>query len=76
MRVVNIITLILVIIGGINWGGVGLLQIDLVATLFGGQGAVLSRIVYILVFISALWQIVVLMGIINRGEIGAERNAR
>lgn len=57
MRALNIITLILVIVGGINWGLVGLFQFDLVAAIFGGQDAVLSRIVYILVGLSALWQI-------------------
>ena len=45
---------ILLIIGGLNWGLVGLFDLDLVATLFG-QGTMLSRIVYILVGLSALW---------------------
>ena len=45
---------ILLIIGGINWGLVGLMNLDLVATLFG-QGSMISRIVYILVGLSALW---------------------
>lgn len=57
MNALNTITLILVIIGGINWGLIGLFQFDLVAALFGGQDAMLSRIVYILVGLSALWQI-------------------
>lgn len=58
MRVINIITLVLVIIGGINWGLMGLAQFDLVATLFGGPGSALSRIVYSLVGLSALWQLI------------------
>jgi uncharacterized protein len=49
------IALVLVIIGGINWGLIGLFQWDLVAWIFGGQAAVVSRIVYVLVFLSALW---------------------
>lgn len=57
MNAINVITLVLVIIGGLNWGLVGLFQFDLVAALFGGQDALLSRIVYILVGLSALWQI-------------------
>lgn len=57
MKAINVITLILVIIGGINWGLVGLAQFDLVAALFGGQETMLARAVYILVGISALWQI-------------------
>ncbi|MDB5370536.1 MAG: conserved rane protein [Roseomonas sp.] len=56
MRAINVITLILVIIGGINWGLVGLFQFDLVAAIFGPNTA-LSRIVYTLVGLSALWQI-------------------
>jgi uncharacterized membrane protein YuzA (DUF378 family) len=46
--------LLLVIIGAVNWGLVGLFQFDLVATLFGGESAPLSRIVYTLVGISGL----------------------
>lgn len=49
------IALTLVIIGAINWGLIGLFQFDLVATLFGGQDAGLSRIVYTLVGISGLF---------------------
>ena len=49
------IALILLIIGGLNWGLVGIFSFDLVAWAFGGQGAVISRIVYILVALSAAW---------------------
>ena len=45
---------VLLIVGGLNWGLVGLLDFDLVATLFG-PGSMLSRIVYVLVGVSALW---------------------
>ena len=51
----NRIALILLIIGGINWGSVGIFQFDLVAFIFGGQAAIISRIVYVLVGISAIW---------------------
>jgi len=57
MRVVNTITLVLLIVGGLNWGLVGLLGFDLVAAIFGDMSP-LSRIVYTLVGLSALWQIV------------------
>jgi uncharacterized membrane protein YuzA (DUF378 family) len=57
MKALNIVTLILVIIGGLNWGLVGLLNLDLVAAIFGA-GSVLSRLIYILVGLSALWQLV------------------
>ena len=49
------LALILLIIGGINWGLVGIFEFDMVAWLFGGAGSVLSRAVYILVAISAVW---------------------
>lgn len=49
------IALFLVIIGGINWGLIGVFQFDLVGWLFGGQGSVISRIIFVLVGISALW---------------------
>ena len=49
------IALILVIIGGINWGSIGLFQFDIVSWIFGGQAAVMSRIIYTLVAISAGW---------------------
>jgi uncharacterized membrane protein YuzA (DUF378 family) len=56
MKSQNVLTLFLVIGGGLNWGLVGLFGFDLVAALFGA-GSALSRLVYILVGLSALWQI-------------------
>ena len=49
------IALLLVIIGGINWGLVGLFQLDAVAWLFGGSAAIISRVVYTLVAIGPIW---------------------
>lgn len=49
------IALFLLIVGGLNWGLVGIFQFDLVAFLFGGSAAIISRIVYVLVAISAIW---------------------
>lgn len=49
------IALVLLIIGGLNWGLIGIFSFDLVAWLFGGVGALLSRTVYILVALSAIW---------------------
>lgn len=48
------VALVLLIIGGLNWGLVGLFAFDLVAAIFGTL-SVLSRIIYILVGISAVW---------------------
>ena len=49
------IALILTIIGALNWGSIGLFQFDLVAWLFGGQEAILSRIVYTVVALAGVW---------------------
>lgn len=54
MSIISRIALALVIIGGLNWGLIGFFKFDLVATLFGGQGALLSRVVYGLVGLSAV----------------------
>lgn len=62
------IALLLLIIGGVNWGLVGIFSFDLVAWLFGGAGALLSRIIYILVAISAVWCISLLFR--NSNELG------
>ena len=51
----DFLSLLLLIVGGINWGLIGLFKFDLVAFIFGGQGAILSRIIYVLVGLSALW---------------------
>lgn len=57
MRIVNTVTLVLLIVGGLNWGLVGLFGFDLVAAIFGEMSP-LSRVVYTLVGASALWQLV------------------
>lgn len=49
------IALLLAIIGGLNWGCVGIFKFDVVAWIFGGQGAAVSRIIYTLVGIAAIW---------------------
>ena len=53
--VMDKVALTLLIIGGLNWGSVGLFRFDLVAFLCGGQTAVLSRVIYTLVGLAALW---------------------
>ena len=49
------VSLLLTIIGGINWLLVGVFQFDLVAWLFGGQGSIFSRIIYTVVGLAGLW---------------------
>lgn len=75
MKALNLITLVLVIIGGINWGLVGVADFNLVAAIFGDQSA-LSRIIYCLVGLSALWQIMPLIAASRSDEVTAEANHR
>lgn len=49
------IALILTIVGALNWGSIGLFQFDIVAWICGGQGALISRIVYTLVALAGVW---------------------
>ena len=65
MNILNKLTLLLLIVGGLNWGLVGLFDFDLVAALFGGM-SLLSRVVYSLVGLSALFQLIPLFA--NEGS--------
>lgn len=56
MKDLGLITFILLIVGGLNWLLVGLFGFD-VGSIFGGQGALVSRIIYILVGVSAIYSI-------------------
>ena len=58
--IIDRIALVLLIIGGLNWGSVGIFKFDLVAYLFGGQTATVSRVVYTLVCLAAIWCITLL----------------
>jgi len=58
MKILSMIALILLIVGGLNWGLVGLFNFDLVQFVVGGTG--IDRLVYILVGLSAVWKIVAL----------------
>lgn len=49
------IALILTVIGGINWGSIGIFRFDIIAYLFGGQTATVSRVIYTLIGLSAIW---------------------
>ena len=53
--IVDTIALILVIVGALNWGSIGLFSFDLVGWIFGGQGAMVSRIIFTLVGLAGLW---------------------
>ncbi len=71
MKTLNLITLILTIVGGLNWGLVGIAEFDLVAALFG-SGSALSRTVYTLVGLSALYQLLPLTRAFRIDEPRAE----
>lgn len=71
MKALNLVTLLLVIVGGVNWGMLGAFDFDLVAALFGDKSA-MSRLLYIVVGLSALWQIVPLLKALSVGEVSAE----
>ncbi len=72
MSLINKLTLVLLVVGGLNWGLVGLLEFDLVAALFGEMSA-LSRIVYALVGASALWQLIPLFAGQEEGRTSVAR---
>jgi uncharacterized membrane protein YuzA (DUF378 family) len=70
MKPLDLVTKILLIVGGLNWGLVGIAKFDLVATLFGA-GSALSSIVYVLVGLSALVQAAMLGGAKNAAHATA-----
>jgi uncharacterized membrane protein YuzA (DUF378 family) len=57
---IDTLALILSVIGCVNWGLIGIFQFDLVAWLFGGVDSIVSRIIYTLVGLSALWCVTLL----------------
>jgi len=65
MKTLDVIVAILLVIGGLNWGLVGIFRFDLVAAIFGDMG-VITRIIYILVAISAIYQAVLWKSIQRR----------
>ncbi len=60
METLKKICLVLIIIGAINWAFVGLFELDLVASIFGGSDAMLARIIYIIIGIAGLIDISIL----------------
>lgn len=70
------ISLALVIIGAINWGSIGLFQFDIVAWIFGGQGAIVSRIIYTLVALAGIWCISMLFRDREEVELGMENSGK
>ena len=69
MQVIDRIALILAIIGGLNWGSIGLFRFDLVAWICGGQDAIFARIIYAIVGLADVWCISLMFG---KGKITEE----
>lgn len=65
------IALTVLIIGGLNWGSVGLFGFDLVAFVCGGSGSMISRVIYTLVGLSAVWCVSLLFR--ERGPVEERR---
>lgn len=68
---ISIIAFIVVIFGAMNWLSIGMFQYDLVAGLFGYQGSIFSRMVYIFVGVCACW--LVYSVIKNKGRLNAKK---
>ncbi len=73
MKTLNISTLVLVIVGGLNWGLVGLFDFDLVAAIFG-PASMLARLVYTVVGLSAAWQLRPLFSSMGAGQPAAQHD--
>ena len=67
MRVINVIALILIIVGGLNWGLVGFFDYNLVDSLFGVDSTA-ARVVYAVVGVAALYKLVVAIGVRAMGS--------
>jgi uncharacterized membrane protein YuzA (DUF378 family) len=70
MKAIDFIVGLLLVVGGLNWGLVGLFNFDLVALIFGNMSAV-SRVVYLLVGLSALYQAIQWKAIQRRWSLAA-----
>ena len=66
------IALILTIVGGLNWGLIGIFQFDLVAWICGGQSSIISRVIYTVVALAAIWCISLLFSERVKADRGSE----
>lgn len=65
MKALDTTALVLIVIGGLNWGLVGLFNYNLVDSAFG-VGSMLARVVYVLVGVAALWTVVRMVSDVNK----------
>jgi len=75
MKNLNIIAQVLLIVGGLNWGLVGLFSFDLVAAIFG-EMSVIGRLVYVLVGISAVYQLINLSSMVKTPDHSLAKSTR
>lgn len=69
---ITLISFIIILFGAANWLIIGLMQYDFVAGIFGTQSSLLSRLVYILIGVAAIW--ILLMAIVQKGRIKINDN--
>ena len=74
MKALDIIAVILLAIGGLNWGLVGMFDFDLVAAVFGDMSTI-ARIIYVIVGLAAVYQISMLKPISTRWDVHFHRPA-
>mgnify|MGYP001335551824 CR=1 FL=1 len=74
MKTLDIITAWLLVVGGLNWGLLGLFNFNLVATLFGGDNSAAVKLIYILAGIAALYQAFGLKSIQTRWNVNPTTN--
>ncbi|MBN9244539.1 MAG: DUF378 domain-containing protein [Mesorhizobium sp.] len=75
MRAINLVTLVLIIIGGLNLLSMGLASFDVLSAVFGGAGAAMTRVAYVIIGLSAIWQLMPFVQSFTEGEVSAERHA-
>ena len=75
MKALDIITLVILIIGGLNWGLIGLFDFNLVGAIFGGDRSMLSRVIYTIVGLSAIYQAFAWKAMVRRWSYDEIRHA-
>lgn len=72
MKAMDVIAAVLLVVGGLNWGLWAAFEFDLVAALFGGNTAILSKLVYGLVGLAAVYQAATIRAIQKRWHVDAQ----
>ena len=74
MKQLDVLAVALLVVGGLNWGLTGVFSLDLVAALFGGSGALVARLVYVVVGAAAIYQILQWKAIQRRWSFATARS--